>query len=199
MRIKTVIKSFIISSLFFYVVLIAGKVYSETFDISGNASGSNNSIDINQSNPNTVNQSNSANVNNNANANSDTGGNSINNGVGEGSIKTGKATTNVNINNQFNSNVIKTNPTPTPKPSSTPTPKLGGPTSSPTTAPSGNGGNGGNGDGGAGGASTTADPGRGGAVLGLSATSGETSLLKLIPGLASILFGVSLITRRAKA
>lgn len=125
---KTIIKSFIISIFLIFLILIAGRVYSESLDVSGNASGSNNSININQSNSNTVNQSNSANVDNNANATSDTGGNSANDGVGGGSITTGDATSNVNINNQFNNNVGNINckncvtPTPTPKPSPKPSP-----------------------------------------------------------------------------
>ena len=198
MATKTIIKSFIISTFLIFLVLIAGKVYSQNLEISGNASDSNNSININQSNSNTVNQSNSANVNNNANATSDTGGNSINDGVGGGSIRTGDATSNVNITNQFNSNVrnVSATPTPTPKPSPTPIQQIGGPTSSPTSAPSGNGGNDGDGDGAAGGGSSAGDPGQTQAVLGLSSTSGELSLFKIIPGLISILFGIGLIKRR---
>ena len=192
---KTIIKSFIISTFFVYVVLIAGKVYSETIDISGNASDSNNSININQKNSNTVNQSNSADVNNSVNATSDTGGNSINDGVGGGSIKTGDATTNVNIKNQLNTNAADVNckncPTPTPKPKPSPT-DPGKPTSTPTPAPSGNDGDG-DGDGG--------DGGEGGApqapaVLGLSAASGESSLFKIIPGLISILLGFNLLRKK---
>mgnify|MGYP001614207366 CR=1 FL=1 len=194
---KTIIKSLIVSFFLIFLVLIAGRVYSQSLEVSGNASGSNNSININQSNSNTVNQSNSANVNNNANATSDTGGNSINDGVGGGSIRTGDATSNVNITNQFNSNVrnVSATPTPTPKPSPTPIQQIGGPTSTPTPNPSGNGGNGG-GDGGDGG-----DGGEGGApqapaVLGLSAASGESSLFKIIPGLISILLGFNLLRKK---
>jgi len=131
MTTRTVIKSFIISTLFIYLILIAGKVYSDNLEISGNASGSNNSININQNESNTVNQSNSADVNNDVNASADTGGNSANDNVGGSSIKTGDATTNVNINNQFNTNKADVNckncATPTPKPSPTPTVQVGGP------------------------------------------------------------------------
>lgn len=201
MGIKTIIKSFIISTLFIYVILIAERVYSDSLEISGNASGSNNSININQTESNTVNQSNSADVNNNVNATSDTGGNSINDGVGGGSIKTGNATSNVNINNQFNTNKADVNckncstPTPTPKLSPSPTPKIGGAVSNPTSAPSDNGGNGSSGDGDNGGGSA-GDPGQTGAVLGLSATSGEKSLFQMMPGFLSILLGFNLLRKK---
>lgn len=200
MATKTIIKSFIISTFLIFLVLIAGRVYSQSLEISGNASGSNNSININQTESNTVNQSNSADVENSVNATSDTGGNSINDGSGNASITTGNATSNVNINNQLNSNVSNINckncPTPTPKPSPSPTPKIGGQVSDPASARSDNGGNGSSGNGDSDGGSSAGGAGQAGAVLGLSSTSGEPSLFKIIPGLISILFGLGLIRLR---
>jgi len=190
------IRTIITSALLLVLVVFAAGAYAETLDISGNASNSNNSIQLNQNNPTNVNQSNSADVNNNVNINSNTGGNSINGGVGDGSIKTGDINTNVNINNQFNSNVAnvkcKNCPTPTLKP--------GAPTSitppGVPTAPSGNGaaGNGVGGNGGVGG------PGADPAVLGLPVTSGENSLidlLKLLPAFGSLTLGYSLLRKNA--
>src|SRR3990170_6827749 len=100
MNTKVIIKSFIISTFLIFLVLTAGRVYGQSLEVSGNASGSKSSIDIKQKDSKTINQSNSADVDNNVNASSDTGGSSINDCVGGGSITTGDATTKVNINNQ---------------------------------------------------------------------------------------------------
>src|SRR3990167_7994335 len=104
MKMKNLTRTFITSALLIILVVFTAGAYAETLEISGNASNSNNSIQLNQNNSTNVNQSNSADVNNNVNINSNTGGNSINGGVGDGSIKTGDITNNVNINNQLNTN-----------------------------------------------------------------------------------------------
>jgi len=203
MRTKFFIKSFIISTLFIYAVLIAGKVYSDNLEISGNASGSNNSININQNESNTVNQSNSADVDNNVNATSDTGGNSANDNVGGASITTGDATTNVNINNQFNTNSADVNckncltPTTTQKPSPTPTRQVGGPISDPDTPSSESSEGGSNGNGESGNGSSAGEPGQG-EVKGLSATSGEKTLFSTLAGFLFIFLGYTFVRRNAE-
>lgn len=196
------IKFFAVSTFIIFLTLVAGKVYSQSVGVSGNGPDSNNSMNINQKDSGTVNQSSSADVNNDVNAISDTGGNSANDNVGGVGITTGDASTKVDIKNEFNNNIgdvdckDKICPTPTPKSSPTPTKQVGGPISTPT--PSGNGGNGG-GDGGDGGRGGEAGAAQAPAVLGLAAASGEKSILQILPGFLSILFGLGLIKKRAKA
>ncbi len=187
------------------LVVFAAQAYSATLEISGNAANSNSSIQFNQNNSTNVNQSNNANLNNDVNVNSNTGGNSINGGVGDGSIKTGDINTNININNQFNSNIANVPcnncPTPTKKPGVSPTPTTppGGPTPTPTTPP-GNGKkeDGKKEDGGRGGNGGPGGPGQ--AVLGLPVTSGENellNLLKLLPAFGSLTLGYGLLRKNA--
>ena len=198
---KNLVRTFITSALLFILVVFAAGAYAETLEISGNASNSNNSIQLNLNNSTNVNQSNNANINNDVNVNSNTGGNSINGGVGDGSITTGNITNNVNINNRFNTNVADVPcpkcPTPTKKPGVSPTPTTppgGQPTPTPTTKP-GDGGRGGNGGGGPGAAGAP-----GPAVLGLAAASGENeilNLLKLLPAFGSLTLGYGLLRKHA--
>ena len=199
METKNIIRTFITSALLIILVVFAAGVYAETLEISGNASNSNSSIQLNQNNSVNINQSNSADVNNSVNIKSNTGGNSISGGVGDGSITTGNITNNVNINNQLNSNVADVKckncitPTPTKKPGVSPTP---------TTPPGangkpGDGGRGGDGDG-DGGPGGVGGPSQ--AVLGLAQTSGENSLvdlLKLLPALTSLTLGYGLLRKNA--
>lgn len=200
MQAGNLIRTIITSALLIILVVGGATASAETLEISGNASNSNNSIQLNQNNSNNVNQSNSADVNNSVNINSNTGGNSINGGVGDGSITTGNITNNVNINNQLNSNAAdvkcKNCPTPTKKPGVSPTPTKAPSGPTPTTPP-GVGGNGGRGDGGGdGGPGGVGGPSQ--AVLGLPITSGENSLidlLKLLPAFGSLTLGYSLLRR----
>lgn len=76
-----------------------------TIEITGNGSGSDNSVAVQQTSANNVSQSNSANVTNNVNADAKSGGNdaSFNTG-GNTTIDTGKASTNVDVANTLNSN-----------------------------------------------------------------------------------------------
>jgi uncharacterized membrane protein YgcG len=198
---KTFLKSFIISSFFVYAILIVGKVYSDNLEISGNASGSNNSINIDQDDTNTVNQSNTVDVENNVKATAETGGNSANDNVGGVTIKTGDATTNVNIKNQFNTNSADVNckncatPTPTPKPS--PTQPVGGPISDPGSPTSGSaGGSSSSGGGGSSSGGSTGGAGQG-QVQGLSATSGDKTLFTTIAGFLLIFLGYTFLRRNA--
>lgn len=201
MNIRDLIKTFIIPFLLISVILFAARAYAETLEISGNGSNSNNSVQLNQTNSTKINQSNSADVNNSVNIDSNTGGNSINGGVGNGSIKTGDITNNVNINNQLNKNIADVKclncPTPTPKPTikPSPTPGKGQGTPTPTSKP-GNGGNGGDGGNGGVGGPGAAAP----AVMGLAVTSGEDeliNLLKLLPALSSLAVGYSFLRKNA--
>ncbi len=198
MKTRSLIRTIITSAILIILVVFAAGAYAETFEISENASDSNNSIQFNQNNSTNLNQSNSADVNNSVNINSNTGGNSLNGNVGDGSITTGDINNNVNINNQLNNNSANVGcnncPTPTKKPSVSPTPTPPGGIT-PTTPPGvggngGNGGGGGNGNGGGG----SSDPG----VLGLAATSGENSLFalfKLLPAFVSMTIGYSLLRK----
>ena len=199
MKTSNKIKYLAVSMFLVFLVLVAGKVYSQNFDVSDNVSGSNNSININQSESYTSNQKSSANINNDVEAGADTGGNWANDNVGGSNITTGDAGTNVEIKNEFNKNVggvdckDKKCPTPTPKPSpkakASPTVT---PTATLTPVPSGNGdGDGGNG-GGVGG------PDQAGEVLGLPSASGEKSLLHFLPGFLFVAFGFGLLRRNAE-
>ncbi|OGH16895.1 MAG: hypothetical protein A3C30_04455 [Candidatus Levybacteria bacterium RIFCSPHIGHO2_02_FULL_40_18] len=181
MKAKNLIKVFTTSVLLIILAIFVTAANAETIEISGNGSGSNNSIQLNQNNSININQSNSADVSNSVNINSNTGGNSINGGVGDGSITTGNITNNVNINNQLNTNIadVKCKNCPSPTKAPTPTQKPGDPI--PTTPPGvgdpdGDGGDGGDGDGGVG--------GPGGEVLGVSelAVTGDFATLAAITG-----------------
>ena len=153
-------------------VIFAGSAAAQDFIIQDNGSGSQNGINFQQNNQTNINQSNQMDVDNNVDASANTGGNSVNGG-NEGSITTGDARVNVNIDNNLNHNwsdVGCCKATPTPKPGTTPTPgPTGGPTPTPTPK-TGDGGKDGDGknDGGGNGGGVG-----GGQVLGLSATSGE--------------------------
>ncbi len=178
-----------------FALLLAFPVHAQIkLVIDGNGEGSENSAQIIVSQTTTVKQSNTADVTNDANASADTGGNS------GGNVTTGDASSNVTLNNTFNSNKAYVDPccaTPTP----TPDPGGNGSVPTPTpTIPGGNGGNGGNdGNGGNGGSSSNGDGssssssnGAGGgiggaAVLGLAATSSAPNLTRVLLQTAGLL------------
>lgn len=145
------------------VVLFRQLAHAAEYLNTGNAAGSQNSIDATLQQSTNVNQSNQGSFTNDIDASADTGGNS-----GE-SITTGDASVNVTVDNQFNRNQANVpccpekSPTPTLKPgqspSPTPTSGVGGP---PSDGGDGDNGNGGGGVGGG-----------GGQVIGLSAAAGE--------------------------
>lgn len=157
----------------FLALVISGSTMARAFDyiIQDNGAGSQNQLQIENTNSTSVFQTNQGSVNNNVDASANTGGNSVNGSSGNGTINTGDATVNVNITNQLNSNnatVCCGTPTPTLRPGQ-PTPTKAPVVPTPTQKP----GNGGNGDNnGNGGANVNGGNG-GGSVMGLAATSGE--------------------------
>ncbi len=80
--------------------------FAEThLEISGNGSGSTNTTDVDISNTSTVVQSNSANISNNVYANGSTGGNTANDNTGgDVMVRTGDATTEVDVTTKANLN-----------------------------------------------------------------------------------------------
>jgi hypothetical protein len=80
---------------------------STSLTISGNGSDSDSNIDVNRDNKTTVNQTNVADVRNNIDVDSDTGGNSASDNTGgDVQVRTGNASTNVEVNNLLNSNQL---------------------------------------------------------------------------------------------
>lgn len=87
--------------------LFTGSALADEYIISGNGSGSDNSIQATSSTTNTVDQSNNANVNNNVAANADTGNNTASSNTGDTTIATGNATSTTNVVNQgINTNTV---------------------------------------------------------------------------------------------
>src|SRR3989344_4986899 len=74
MKAKNLIKVFTTSVLLIILAIFVTAANAETIEISGNGSGSNNSIQLNQNNSININQSNSADVSKSVNINSNTGG-----------------------------------------------------------------------------------------------------------------------------
>jgi uncharacterized membrane protein YgcG len=168
------------------IFFVASAARAAEFSISGNGAGSENSIKIESSSKTTVNQQNQMDVTNDVNAVANTGGNNTDNG----SVKTGDANIFVKIKNFFNSNSadVKCCTTPEPKPTQNPT--------NPTPPAGGDGGGGGvGGGGGNGGGGGTSDGGSaaGGQVLGLSATSGESTNVFYVLGSLCLAFGSVLL------
>jgi uncharacterized membrane protein YgcG len=168
----------------FFVARIAR---ADEFSISGNAAGSENSIKIESSSHTTVNQQNSMDVKNTVDASANTGGNTADNG----SVKTGDANIFVKIKNFFNSNTadVKCCTTPEPKPTqnpTNPTPPAGG-------GDGGGGSSSGSSDGGSSGGAGGGGSSSGGQVLGLSATSGESTNVFYVLGSLCLAFGSVLL------
>lgn len=168
-------KKLLISSALVLVTLLMETSIARAveFNNSGNGAGSQNSINYKNNTNTTIQQNNQDSVNNNVDVNANTGGNT------GGSIKTGDATTEVNIKNNLNKNSAtvkccdgKTTPPPPP----------------PTGGGDGNGSksNGSNGTGGSGGS----NPGSGPAVLGLSATAGPENEQYFFYALSLLCVGV---------
>lgn len=77
--------------------------YAEELTISNNGDGSQNTVQVTQSQSNTVTQSNQADVKNDVSATADTGGNTANTNNGESTtIVTGGSTTSTNVDNDLN-------------------------------------------------------------------------------------------------
>ena len=177
------------------VVVFAQFAHAAEYLNTGNAAGSDNSIDATLQQSTNVNQSNTGSFSNDIDASADTGGNSVSGGNG-GPINTGDATTDVNVDNRFNVN--QANVTCCPEGTPTPTPKKPGPGQSPTPTlhggvggpPSGDGDGGGNGGGNGGGGGV----GGGGEVIGLAAASGENlgELALTVSGILCLLAGAYL-------
>jgi|SRR3989344_114007 len=154
------------------------KVMAVSYDISGNGAGSTNNVTVNQQNNSTVNQSNTSNVSNNVNSNCNTGGNSTSGNTGaNGSTSTGDCSTNVNIQNNLNSNSAKISCPTCPKSSSTPQPG-----SNPPGVGGPGGGSSSSGSGGSGGTSG------GGQVLGETGVAENTAIM--LGGMAFIFAGL---------
>lgn len=163
--------TFLIVSLLLFVTAVR----AETLNVSGNGAGSNNELNVSSNSNTHTQQNNTVNVTNNINSSANTGGNDASGNNGNVTIKTGNATINTAVNNEFNTNkatIACCN-------GATPTPKT--PTSVPPTAtPKPDGGRGGppgDGDGGSsqpnsGGGGPSGSTSGGSQVLGLSATSG---------------------------
>lgn len=85
--------------------LLSTQAMAEEYIISGNGSGSDNSIQVTSSSTTTVNQTNSADINNNVAANANTGDNTASTNTGDATIATGNATsTSAVVNQGINSN-----------------------------------------------------------------------------------------------
>lgn len=190
----------LIGLLFFAGIslLFLGSVRALELNNSGNGAGSQNNIDLQQSQSTNVNQNNQGSFYNDIDASAQTGGNSVSGGNG-GSITTGDATVNVTVDNRFNSNQVNVKCCPDGK-TPTPTHKPGQPTGTPTpTPPGGVGGPPGDGDGGNGngGGENGGGVGGGGQVIGLSAASGEntTELLITSTGIVCLLGATTLLRK----
>ena len=180
---------------------LATSVYAVDISVSGNAAGSQNNVSIDQGSTQTVQQGNSGTVDNNINATANTGGNNVSgNSNGNNIIKTGDSTIKTTVTNQLNSNNAQVTcsncATPTVQPTQAPQPTA---TPAPSGDGGGNGGNGGNGSGNGGssnsnGSSNGSNGGIGGGdVLGLSATSGEsTQQFFTIAGTVCLILGSAL-------
>lgn len=176
MKVRQILTIGIVILSFSFLVSTA---QAETFDVSGNAADSENSIKIKDSSETNVDQQTNTNIENKVDVNANTGGNS------GGNVKTGDTSVIVDINNKTGENkadVKCCEPTKKPGPSVTPS----GPTTTPGPNNGGNGGpsNGGNGGGGAGG------PGR--QVMGIAATSGMDKFFLYGLGLVCLGLGIHL-------
>ena len=87
---------------------IATPAFATTIEISGNGSGSDNSVAVKETNTTTVTQNNTANVTNTVKTNADTGDNKANyNTGGNTEVKTGEAKVTANVTNNLNTNTAK--------------------------------------------------------------------------------------------
>ncbi|MBI2611216.1 hypothetical protein HYW54_00530 [Candidatus Gottesmanbacteria bacterium] len=177
-------------SLLLLVVLLTFSLFvfevnALTLEEVGNAAGSQNSINVNQSSQTNVNQNSNTNLENQIDANANTGGNSASNNQGDASIKTGDASVNITVNNKTGKNKadICCEPTEKPKPTKPgPTTPPGGPTATPKP---GNGGNGGPGPGNGG---VGGPPGQ---VMGIAAASNGTDKY-ILYGLGLVCLGIGM-------
>lgn len=153
-------------------------------DISGNASGSQNQVNLDQQNTSQTNQQNTANINNDVNVDCNTGSNQASGNTGSStSINTGDCSANVNIRNDVNRNVIG-GPKASPKLGASPSPTVFG-----QPGPGGGGvGAAGNGGAGAGG------PGVGPGELAEAGVAGNLAMFS--GGMASILLGLWFVRRK---
>lgn len=86
-------------------VLQTAAVEAVNVDVSGNAAGSNNQVNVNSNNSTSINQNNQSTVDNNVGVNCNTGSNNASGNAGSGgSVNTGNCSANVNISNNLNSN-----------------------------------------------------------------------------------------------
>lgn len=85
--------------------LLAPAVYADTtLEISGNGKNSNNDINVSSTNSDTIKQNNTSNINIDLNVTAKTGGNKANDNAGDVNVKSGNATTNIDILIGGNSN-----------------------------------------------------------------------------------------------
>ena len=172
------------------VVLFRQLAHAAEYLNTGNAAGSQNSLNVDLQQSTNVQQNNQGSFSNDINAGANTGGNT-------GGADTGDASVNVDINNQFNTNQANVDQC---CPSPTPTSKPGQPGQSPTptgTQPPIGGGDGGGGRNGGGGPSADGGGGGvggGGEVKGLSAAAGEnyTEIAITASGIVCLLAGAYL-------
>lgn len=171
------------------LTIFATAAHATEYIISGNGSGSDNSIEVNSNSETTIEQNNQGSFTNDIDASANTGGNDTDGG----SVETGDASVLVRIRNFFNSNSADVDCCPE---GVTPTPSVydpGQPTPTPTTPPTG-GGNGGGGNGGGGGGVG----GPGGEILGLSAASGQSEIFFYALGSLCLALGGALVRHPKK-
>lgn len=169
-----------LAAFLFICLIVTGIVKAESYSVEGNGTGSNNSIQIVNSSNTTNTQTSTSNINNTVSGNASTGNNSANgNTNGDTTIITGDATVHINIQNQTNQNYAEddcNNCSTTPKVTITPNPTSSqNPT--PTNKPTDGGGPNPHSD-----SDDPSDPNnpspatnKDGEILGLAATSGNTT------------------------
>ena len=172
--------------------------------VSGNGENTNQTVTILKEESIKVVQDNKATVTNNINATADTGNNTANGNTGKSTIVTGNASSNVVITNNINTNTgnVQTgccSPTPLPTNAPTVTPDPGN--KQPTPTPINNQSS--NSDSDTSSSSENSESGGiggpSGEILGLSATSGDNSILFLTTALICVGLGMLLLGRQTIA
>ena len=176
-------KVILFATILVFLISLASfsKVLAVAVDVSGNAAGSSNNVNLNQQNTSNHNQSNTSNINNNVDVNCNTGGNSASGNTGGNvGVNTGDCKSNVNITNQGNKNCIGN--CVSPRPGSSPTPSI------PPVGGS-SGGGGAAGGGGVGGGGGAGGPGT------LGETGNAQNLAMFTGGMGIIISGLWLVRR----
>lgn len=96
---------FLFLTILLSLTSVINVVVAQNIDVSGNAAGSSNKATFESSNSTNINQNNQSNVDNSARVNCNTGGNSTS-GISGGGVTTGDCEADVNVSNNFNSNLF---------------------------------------------------------------------------------------------